>query len=125
MGMKEIIAKNISSYLNLQNKKQTDLAVAIGIPRQTICKMLNGTRMISAPELCKIAQFLNVSMDDLVQKRDGITYSPLIAFMGYVKTETGKEGIKMAEKLIDIYSFHYKFQSQDFLDKCNKVWIDE
>lgn len=125
MSMNEVIARNISNFLSRQNKKQKDLATALEIPRQTVNKMLNGTRMISAPELCKIAQYLNVSMEELVQQKEGIIYSPLKVFMGEVKTEAGHRGLKIAEKLIDLYSYHYKFQRDEYINKCNQVWTDE
>jgi len=30
----------------------------------------------------------------------------------------------IAERLMDIYSFHHKFQTKEFIDRCNQVWSD-
>ena len=30
-----------------------------------------------------------------------------------------------AEKLMDLYSFHHKFQTKEYINKCNQVWSDE
>lgn len=41
-----------------------------------------------------------------------------------IESETGKEGAKIAERLMEIYSFHHKFQTKEFIDRCNQVWSD-
>lgn len=125
MSMNEVIATNISNLLSQAKKKQQDLADAIKMPKQTVSKMLNGTRSISAFELKQIAIFLNVSMDSLVTEQVERSYSPIKVFMGSAKTEASKKGIEIAEKLMDIYSFHNKYQTKEFIDNCNQVWSDE
>lgn len=125
MSMNEVIAMNISNLLKSSKKKQQDLADALNMPKQTISKMLNGARMISAPELSKIANYFSVSMDSLVQEKTQIAYSPIKLFMGEVKSAGGKAAIETAEKLMDLYSFHHKFQTKEYIDKCNQVWSDE
>ena len=92
MSMNEIIAMNISNLLSQKKKKRQDLADALDIPKQTISKMLNGARMISALELSKIANYLNVSMDSLVHEKSQVVYSPMKVFMGEVKSAGGKAG---------------------------------
>ena len=125
MSMNEVIAMNISNLLSQAKKKQQDLADALHMPKQTISKMLNGARMISAPELSQIANYFNVSMDSLVQEKAQIVYSPIKVFMGDVKSDSGKAAIETAEKLMDLYSFHHKFQTKEYINKCNQVWSDE
>ena len=61
VDMNAIIANNILACLKKQNKKQVDLAEAIGMTKQTVHKMLNGSRMINAVELKKIADYLGVN----------------------------------------------------------------
>lgn len=92
------------------------------MPKQTINKMLNGTRMISVQELSKIANYFDVSADSIVQEK---IVSPIKSLIGEVKSVGGKNAIKIAERLMDIYSFHHKFQTKEFIDKCNQVWSDE
>ena len=125
MKMDEVIARNISNALSHANKKQQELADAIGVTKQTVSKMLNGGRMISASELCGIAKFLNMSVDSLAEEKKDVVYSPITVFMGEVKTPEGREGIKTAERLMDMYSYHHKFKTEEFKDKCNQVWSDE
>lgn len=125
MSMNEIIAMNISNLLSQTKKRQQDLADALDMPKQTISKMLNGARMISTSELSKIASYFNVSMDFLVHEKPQVVYSPMKVFMGEVRSAGGKAGIETAEKLMDLYSFHHKFQTQEYINKCNQVWSDE
>lgn len=125
MSMNEVIAMNISNLLSQTKKKQQDLANALHMPKQTISKMLNGARMISAPELSQIANYFNVSMDSLVQEKAQVVYSPIKVFMGEVKSAGGKAAIETAERLMDLYSFHHKFQTKEYINKCNQVWSDE
>lgn len=57
--MHMIIAGNIMNCLKKQNKKQTDMAKGIGTTKQTVNKMLNGSRMINAIELKTIVDKLS------------------------------------------------------------------
>ena len=45
-----IIANNIQAELKKENKKQVDLAKEIGVSKQTMSKIMNGTKAINAIE---------------------------------------------------------------------------
>ena len=64
IDMNMIIAGNIQALLKKQNKKQTDLADALGTNKQTVNKMLNGARMINAIELKSISEYRGVKMEE-------------------------------------------------------------
>jgi DNA-binding Xre family transcriptional regulator len=124
--MNEVLAHNIYMQLKQLKKKQTDLAENLGISKQTVNKMLNGGRTITAPELKQIADYLEVPMEELVKISDSSKpKAPLKAFMGRVSSTQGKEGIKIAEKLIQIYLFHAKYQKEAFKTWRNEEWSDE
>lgn len=112
IDMKNVIAQNILKLLKSQNKKQTELAEAIGTNKQTINKILNGSRMINAIELKDIAEFFEVKMEDLtripkVYNDKDITY----VFMGKITSEQGKEALKHANDLSNLIIFHKKVRS--------------
>lgn len=65
-----MIAANIVAILKKQNRKQIDLAGALQTNKQTISKMLNGSRMINAIELKRIAEFLGVKMEELTKLQE-------------------------------------------------------
>lgn len=104
-----IIAKNISSILKQQNKKQVDLANALHTNKQTVHKMLNGSRIINATELKQISEYLAVKMEDLMKISRVTTDTDIVqAFMGIVESEEAKEALRIADKLSDMIIFHKK-----------------
>ena len=107
VDMNTMIACNILALLKKQNKKQTDLADALGTNKQTVNKMLNGTRMINAVELKSIAEYLGVKMEELTR----ISYKQadtnvVRAFMGKVQSEQAKQALQIADELSDMILFH-------------------
>lgn len=109
LDINSMIAANIVEILKTQNKKQIDLANALNTNKQTISKMLNGSRMISAAELRLIAEFLGVKTDELTKMRDDSLDTDIIhAFMGKVESEQAKEALLIANKLSDLILFHKK-----------------
>ena len=63
-----IIAKNITTIMAEKKIKQIELANAMGTTKQTISKMLNGVRVISAGELCKIAsEYTGIQVKQMLQ----------------------------------------------------------
>ncbi len=102
-----MIATNIVEILKKQNKKQIDLAKALDTNKQTISKMLNGSRMINAIELKQIADFLGVKMEELTKIPENPIDSDIIhAFMGKVESEEAKEALLIADRLSDMILFH-------------------
>lgn len=104
-----MIATNIVVILKKQNKKQIDLANALETNKQTISKMLNGSRMINAIELKQIANFLGVKMEELTKIPENPRDTDIIhAFMGKVDSEEAKEALRIADRLSDMILFHDK-----------------
>ena len=104
-----IIAGNIFVLLKKQNKKQTDLADALGTTKQTVNKMLNGTRMINAAELKSIADYLGVKMEELTRISAVQTDKDVVhVFMGKVQSEQAKQALEIADELSDMILFHKK-----------------
>lgn len=104
-----MIATNIVEILKKQNKKQIDLANALETNKQTISKMLNGSRMINAIELKQIANFLGVKMEELTKIPKNPRDTDIIhAFMGKVDSEEAKEALRIADRLSDMILFHDK-----------------
>ncbi|SES99167.1 Helix-turn-helix [[Clostridium] aminophilum] len=107
VDMNAIIASNILELLKTQNKKQTDLADAIGTNKQTVNKMLNGTRMINAVELKSIANYLGVRMEELTRITTTHADTNIVhAFMGNVQFEQAKQALQLADELSDMILFH-------------------
>ncbi len=107
VDMNIVIAENILHLLKLQKRKQTELADSIGTNKQTINKMLNGSRMINAIELKKIADFFGVKMEELTKIPKPHTERDIVhVFMGKVDSKQAKTALKTADILSDIILFH-------------------
>lgn len=105
--MNAMIASNILAILKQQNKKQIDLARALHTNKQTVSKMLGGTRMINAIELKQIADFLGVKMEALTKIQGNTVDTDIVhAFMGKVESEQAKNALKIADTLSDMILFH-------------------
>jgi transcriptional regulator with XRE-family HTH domain len=124
VDMSMIIANNIMNYLKKQNKKQTDMACAIGTTKQTVNKMLNGSRMVSAIELKKIADYLGVKMEELTYITDTEQEVNVVhAFMGKVESQQAKRTLEIADELSDMILFHKRVRENgtDMLE----AWGDD
>ena len=109
VDMNTVIAGNILSLLKKQNKKQTDLANALRTKKQTVNKMLNGTRMINAVELKSIAEYLGVKMEELTKIPSIHADTNIVhVFMGKVQSEQTKQALVIADELSDMILFHKK-----------------
>ncbi len=107
VDMNMMISNNILDILRKQGKKQMDLAEGICVSKQTMSKMLNGGRTISAVELKKIADCLNVSMETIMKIPEAPVETDVIhTFMGRVETEEAKEALRIADEVSDMVLFH-------------------
>ena len=112
VDMNTIIAGNILAILKRQNKKQTELAEALQTNKQTVSKMLNGSRMINAIELKQIADFLGVKMDELTRLQGNAIDTDIVhAFMGKVDSKQAQNALKIADTLSDMILFHSRVRA--------------
>lgn len=124
VDMNTVIAGNILALLKRQNKKQTDLAAAIGTNKQTVNKMLNGTRTINAAELKSIAEYLGVKMEELTKIPSGCADADAVhAFMGKVQSEQAKQALRIADELSDMILFHKKVRENG--NTMMTAWEDD
>ncbi len=109
MDMNMTIASNILAILKQRNIKQTDLAEALKTNKQTVNKMLNGSRMINAIELKQISEFLSVKMEELTRIQVKAVDTDIVhAFMGKVVSIEAQNALTIADELSDMILFHRK-----------------
>ena len=124
VNMNSMIAGNILALLKDRNKKQTDLADALGTNKQTVNKMLNGTRMINAVELNAIAKYLGVKMEELTSITPERADTNIVhAFMGKVQSEQAKQALQIADELSDMILFHKKVRENG--NAMMAAWEDD
>lgn len=121
LDMNMVIAENIQRMLRLHNRKQTELAESIGTNKQTVHKMLNGSRLINAPELKLIADFFGVRMEELTRIPGNSAERDIVhAFMGRVGSEQAETALKTADMLSDMILFHKKVRENG--EAMAEVW---
>lgn len=115
MDINMMIANNILDILKKQGKKQMDLADGIGVSKQTMSKMLNGGRSINAIELKRIADYLKVSMESIMQMPAIPADTDVIhAFMGRIETREAREALKVADEVSEMILFHSRVRRNGF-----------
>lgn len=102
-----IIANNIMDQMRQYNTKQIELAKAIGVTKQVMSKMLNGSRLISIVELRRIADYFHVQVSDLmklstVSENDNVIQN----LMCRVNSEAARQALRTADELADMIIFH-------------------
>ncbi|MDO4293579.1 MAG: helix-turn-helix domain-containing protein [Eubacteriales bacterium] len=107
VNMNMVIANNINKCLEKQKKKQVELAEYLNVSRQTVSKMMNGARTITAGELRKISEFCGSTMEDLTSVPTNYEEADIFhVFMGQVKTEEARQSIRDIDTLIELILFH-------------------
>ena len=102
-----VVANNIMDQMKNHNVKQIELANAIGVTKQIMSKMLNGSRMINIAELHRIADYFHVKADDLMKPSVTPSDTNVIrAFMGKVGSAAAREALRTADELADMIIFH-------------------
>lgn len=67
-----IIAKNISRYLEINNKSQLELAEYIGVSQATVSNWCRGEKMPRMKKVDMICKFFNISRSDLMEDGSGL-----------------------------------------------------
>ena len=92
------------------------MADGIGTTKQTVNKMLNGSRMINAIELKRIADFLGIKMEELTKMPKAVQEENVVhAFMGRVASQQAKDALAIADKLSDMILFHRRVRENGTL----------
>ena len=65
-----VIGRNLTMLLYDKNISQRELATAAKVSEKTISKLVNGLQSVSVDTLASIAEYLGVSVDELL--RSGI-----------------------------------------------------
>lgn len=107
MDINMIIANNILDILERQGRKQVDLADGISVSEQVVRKMLTGNPPIKSGELERIADYLKVSKESLLQIPEApITTEVIHTLMDRVETDEAREALKIADEVSDLIIFH-------------------
>lgn len=99
-----VLIENIRDAMRRKNKKQVHIARRLQLQRQTVHKMLNGSRTITAIELKEIADFLEVSADDLLAMPQQNQEKEILQKLAkYAETPEAGKQIQAVETIIELY----------------------
>lgn len=121
MDINVVVANNIMDQMKKHNTKQIELANAIGVTKQIMSKMLNGSRLISIAELRRIADYYHVRTDDLMKEPAEIYNTNVVrAFMGKVNSDAARDALRTADELADMIIFHANVR--DNAKEMSETW---
>lgn len=116
-----VVANNVIEQMKKKNVKQIELANAIGVTKQVMSKMLNGSRMINIAELHKISEYFGIKMDDLMYESTVSQDENVVkAFMGKVNTEAAREALNIVDELADMIIYHANVRENAKI--MSKIW---
>lgn len=67
---KQIFARNLSKYIQLNQKQQIDVAKDLGINATTLNMWCNGNSMPSTGKIRKLADYFKIGMTDLTDEKE-------------------------------------------------------
>ena len=94
MNFFENIGKNIQVELDRLGWSKSLLAKKIGVSRQVLQKIINGSKAINAYEISQIAINLGITTDALINTICTIDVKPQYQFMGHFSDEKNFDFIK-------------------------------
>ena len=106
----EIIAQNILNLLKKQKKKQAEMAKAIGLSPQAVCKILSCSRVLTAIEMQRIADFLGTTSDALFRTNPetGTNADVIGNLIEIVETDSARTALQAASEIAEMITFNEK-----------------
>lgn len=103
MKTNQIVAKRIEQRLDEIAWTKKQLAEALGISQQMVGKITLAKKNITVDEIKEIAIILDTSFEELTKpfSEDKKEVESLMSFMGEVTSQEAKDGLKLAQKIID------------------------
>ncbi len=96
------VGKNIQFFLNEKGKSQQNLANAMGISKQVMSKIINGNKAINVAEIAKIAEYLDVRVDDILSINSEVAPSKsVVNYMGLIDSTSAREKVERIMDAID------------------------
>lgn len=103
MRINEIVGKRIEERLDEIGWEKKDLAEALDISQQMVSKITLAKKNITVNEIKNIADVLDCSFERLTTpfKENNKKIESVMNFMGEVSSKEAKEGLQLAQQIID------------------------
>ncbi|TDQ36385.1 helix-turn-helix domain-containing protein [Aureibacillus halotolerans] len=99
----EQIGEKILTWLELHNETQTFIAKRMGVSKQVMSKIVNGKKAITLEEITKIADIIDVSVDELLRPKNDLKVieEPVLFMIGTLENENTKEGMQFLNHVMN------------------------
>lgn len=67
--IREVFAKNLKMYLELNNKQPVDIVNDLGIPFSTVSNWINGLKLPRMGKIEMLAQYFHIEKSDLLEEK--------------------------------------------------------
>lgn len=117
IGNKEILSKNLKTYIAKCGKERSVIAEDLGLPYSTLTDWVNGNKYPRINNIEKLAVYFGVSKSELIEDFEAIKKDNdrLVAII--VKLRTNKDFLDVVEKLSSLDKAKLENLSR-FLDTC-------
>ena len=102
IGNKDILAKNLKTYIAKSGKDRSEIAEALDIPYSTLTDWVNGKKYPRINNIERLAGYFNVSKTDLIEDFDRIKKDNDALATIIVKLRMNKELLEVVEKLLSL-----------------------
>ena len=76
LGNKEILAKNLTYYVNRSGKMQNEISEMIGVATSTFNDWMKGKKYPRIDKIEMLANFFGILKSDLIEDKEGKEFSP-------------------------------------------------
>lgn len=94
MNLKNLFGQNVQKYRKLKKLTQENLAELIGVDATSISAIETGKYFVSAENLSKLANALDIEVSELFTFQDNVsnekTYEDILKILSYFKEDTTK-----------------------------------
>ena len=101
LGNKEIFAKNLQYYMEINNKDRNDLARDLNLPYTTITSWCKGEFYPRIDKIQLLANYFNIQKADLVENRNTLTHTSNSAIVFVYGTIPAGIPMECIEDIID------------------------
>ncbi|MCR5457265.1 MAG: helix-turn-helix domain-containing protein [Clostridiales bacterium] len=95
------VGANIQNCLLVKHMSQQQLADVLGVSKQVMSKIVNGSKAINVNELTRISNALGVTADELLSMPVESNQSDSVSFMGNINDEETRKNVDLLQAAID------------------------
>ena len=101
LGNKDVFAKNLKYYMELNNKTRNDIAKITNVPYSTVSSWCNGLYYPRIDKIEMLANYFNILKSDLVEDKEKTNNPPSSAQVFVYGTIPAGVPMEMIEDIID------------------------